>query len=204
MRYLESCLAEVKTGKASPDSTSSSTRPTRTKSACTTRPSSHSTFSDSRSECDSSAGGTSGQSSRLCSIGASVSTLISPAMSGMTASPAFSPHSGGQDLNRSSMSHFELPSPASGRAGCERTYAPYHAVAPATFSQGHSSQTSPKLLPQSSHSSAPSELDQEASAALLMLNASGQRASKSIESQAPKHTSKSRGLSVRDILNRQW
>lgn len=202
MRYLEKCVAEVKGGKQPTSSSASSTYPTRPQSATTTDSQNHVTPLErgtSEPECVSTM---STQSPRQYQESAAGSTLISPAMSGITTSPAVSAHPYGHAFSRNLASNLELPSPAGTRFPSDRSYAPHNSTASAQSPQHHSGQASPALLPQSSHSSAPSELDQEASAALLMLNASDRRTSisKGSGEALKSNRSSSRGISVKDLL----
>ena len=129
------------------------------------------------------------------------SSLISPAISGVAPSPAFSVHHPQKYSYHQSAASLELPSPSAAQFSRDRAYAPHNAPGSLVSPSSYSNQASPMLLPRSSHSSAPSELDQEASAALLMLNASDRRTSVSNGSgEPPARQSRLRGISVKDLL----
>lgn len=105
-----------------------------------------------------------------------VSMHTSPASLAMPSSP-LTPVSRDVAETMQAKSVYDLPSSVSTNISNDRSYGPYTAPAFIPSARSDSNQPSPMLLPQSSHSSAPSELDQEASAALLMLNASDRRSS---------------------------
>lgn len=219
LRYLENCLSDVQTGTRPASSLASSSLPTRPQSTIDTPPErvsnqvadSDMDGDDAPEEAPSSNDPSPPHQYRNDYYG---STFVSPALSATVASPPFSAQSPAYPSHRPSGSAYDLPSPASARFPQDARYAPYQpsrAYVPSPHGQANpqSNQPSPMLLPQSSHSSAPSELDHEASAALLMLNASDRRTSISdrnpslpaIKPPVARSRSGMKGISVKDLLS---
>ncbi|KAL9081740.1 MAG: hypothetical protein Q9159_007073 [Coniocarpon cinnabarinum] len=213
MRYLEDCLAEVRAQKQKSYSASPSDHATRPQSATTTRSSSQGV---PREEEDNEVSRSQPWPKTLCE---STCELISPAISAVGA-PAFTGarfgpfHRGESDVqadtSSSATTRFLMrlvqqnSNVSNPRASAQRAFTPQIATGTAASPSGQSMQVSPALPPQSSHSSAPSELDQEASAALLMLNASDRRTSGSsrhADSRVQQSISNFRAISVKDLLS---
>ncbi|KAL9048911.1 MAG: hypothetical protein Q9162_007485 [Coniocarpon cinnabarinum] len=197
MRYLEDCLAEVRAQKQNSCSASPSDHATRPQSATTTRSSSQGV---PREEEDNEVSRSQPWPKTLCE---STRELVSPAISAVGA-PAFTGARFGPLHRRESDVQADIPSSATTRVSVQRAFTPQVATGTAASPSGQSMQVSPALPPQSSHSSAPSELDQEASAALLMLNAFDRRTSGSsrhADSRVQQSISNFRAISVKDLLS---
>ena len=203
MRYLKQCLDDIRPSKPDVNSAVSSVHTTRPPSAATTRSRTRTTSLNQEDDGDRRSLGGSVNEAQYESQAASISALTSPILSGAAPSPSVHSDFNTQPSKTRSGQTFVFPLPLDNRSPTDRAYGPYNATAPATSPFAHSNQASPTLLPQSSHSSAPSEMDQEASAALLMLNASDRRVSTSKE--RPEQPIKQehpepRGISVKNLL----
>lgn len=219
LRYLEDCLGDRHSGPRASSSVASSSLPARPNSGMDTTsdgvpaPVNGDDVDEEDEEEVEEPQENAQPSPRYAQSDYYTSTFVSPALSATITSPAILGHqsSSYRPVHRQSNAGFELPSPSSTRIPGDRAYGPYHARPYAQSPHGQSAQStqpSPMLLPQSSHSSAPSELDQEASAALLMLNASDRRGSISEQpkpsvaarpsDERPKQNI--RGISVKDLL----
>ena len=183
MRYLKDCLAEVSNGNAPTSSVASARNSMRSPSNPET-PQVDGHSHDRLVHCSA--------SSATHPASAPGSALLSPAISALKTSPTFQGDTPAKHTYHSNHTHFEPSPSASAWAASAQAYAPHNMSTALPSPHSHSNQASPTLLPQSSHSSAPSEVDQEASAALLMLNASDRRTSSS---------SRTRGISVKDLLS---
>lgn len=202
MRYLEKCLADVKGGSqaSSPEMSPPPPPPPQSRSRGRTAIYENAGTANSRQRENIQRPPDRSRTFDHESIPPSV--LTSPASSGVALSPAFSTYAYNHMPRGNSASTLDLPSPASTQFPNERLPTSKNSSGPAISPLTYSTQASPAILPQSSHSSAPSELDQEASAALLMLNASDRRTSvtKSIGESRSQGQSRPRGISVKDLL----
>lgn len=232
LRYLEQCVADLKAGRQGTAVAPTSVSSSRSQSMHADTPGaqySHALEEDMDEEMEDTY-----DDNKLAAAAAAAAVRPTTASSATSrtstfASPAFTASYGYGELRRPST--FELPSPrGDSYYHSQHTQPPYARYPPSTFSVATppttSNHASPMMLPQpngrGSHYSSPmilpqpaTVLDHEASAALLMLNASDRRmtlesaktpsigeesVSRPVTHPTPVTKSGSRGMSVKDLL----